>query len=79
MQRGHDVCFLAVGKLVEAAEDSARLLHLQEIGGTVWDVRVVKPLDPDMIASRRAPLVITAEDGVRGAARDRPWPTPSPR
>ena len=33
---------------------------------TVWDVRVVKPLDPDMICdAARHPLVVTAEDGVR--------------
>ena len=32
----------------------------------MWDVRVIKPLDPDMIcdAARHA-LVVTAEDGVR--------------
>jgi 1-deoxy-D-xylulose-5-phosphate synthase len=63
---GPDVCILAVGKMVEAAEDAARLLHLQGIGATVWDVRVVKPLDPAMIEDAAgAPLVVTAEDGVR--------------
>jgi 1-deoxy-D-xylulose-5-phosphate synthase len=32
----------------------------------VWDVRVVKPLDPAMIADAAgAPLVVTAEDGIR--------------
>ena len=66
VRRGPDVCILAVGKLVEAAEEAARLLHLQGIGATVWDVRVVKPLDPHMIADAAgAPLVVTAEDGVR--------------
>ncbi len=66
VRRGPDVCILAVGKLVEAAEDAARLLQLQGVGATVWDVRLVKPLDPDMIADAvGAPLVVTAEDGVR--------------
>ena len=66
VRRGPDVCILAVGKLVEAAEEAARLLHLQGIGCTVWDVRLVKPLDPHMIADAAgAPLVVTAEDGIR--------------
>ena len=33
---------------------------------TVWDARVLKPLDPVMIDdAARHPLVVTAEDGVR--------------
>jgi 1-deoxy-D-xylulose-5-phosphate synthase len=36
------------------------------VSATVWDVRVVKPLDPQMIAdAARHPLVVTAEDGIR--------------
>jgi 1-deoxy-D-xylulose-5-phosphate synthase len=66
VRRGGDVCILAVGKLLEAAEEAARLLQLQGIEATVWDVRLVKPLDPYMIADAAdAPLVVTAEDGVR--------------
>jgi len=68
VRRGHDrrVCILAVGKLVEAAEEAARLLEAQGVDATVWDVRVVKPLDPAMIADAAAhSLVLTAEDGVR--------------
>jgi 1-deoxy-D-xylulose-5-phosphate synthase len=58
---GADVCILAVGKLVEAAEEAAA-----ELDATLWDVRVVKPLDPAMLddaATHR--LVVTVEDGVR--------------
>jgi 1-deoxy-D-xylulose-5-phosphate synthase len=63
---GDDVCILAVGKLVEAAEDAAARLAPHGVRATVWDVRVVKPLDPAMIADAAAhPLVVTAEDGVR--------------
>ena len=36
------------------------------MSATIWDVRVVKPLDPVMIADAAThPLVITVEDGVR--------------
>ncbi|MEW6153945.1 MAG: 1-deoxy-D-xylulose-5-phosphate synthase [Actinomycetota bacterium] len=66
VQRGGDVCILAVGKMLEAAEEAARLLAGQGVGATVWDVRVVKPLDPAMLADAAAhPLVVTVEDGVR--------------
>ncbi|MDQ2826382.1 MAG: 1-deoxy-D-xylulose-5-phosphate synthase [Actinomycetota bacterium] len=66
VRRGGDVCLLAVGKMVEAAEEAARLLDQQGVAATVWDVRVVKPLDPSMIADAAAhPLVVTVEDGVR--------------
>jgi 1-deoxy-D-xylulose-5-phosphate synthase len=66
LQRGDDVCILAVGKMVEAAEEAARVLEKQGVSATVWDVRVVKPLDPAMIADAAShPLVVTVEDGVR--------------
>ena len=55
------VCILAVGKMVEAAEQAAA-----ELDATVWDVRVVKPLDPEMLADAlEHDLVVTVEDGVR--------------
>ncbi len=63
---GSDVCILGIGKLVPAAQEAARLLDIQGVGATVWDVRVVKPLDPAMLASALTHrLVLTAEDGVR--------------
>ncbi len=60
------VCLLAVGKLVEAAEDAADELAGHGIDATVWDVRVVSPPDPAMLldAARHA-LVVTVEDGLR--------------
>ena len=65
-RRGDEVCILAVGKLVQAAEEAAELLEGHEISATVWDVRVVRPLDPAMLAdAARHRLVITAEDGIR--------------
>jgi 1-deoxy-D-xylulose-5-phosphate synthase len=66
LRHGDDVCILAVGKLVEAAEEAAELLAASGVTTTVWDVRCVKPLDPEMIAdAARHRLVVTAEDGVR--------------
>jgi 1-deoxy-D-xylulose-5-phosphate synthase len=63
---GGDVCILAVGKMLEPAEEAADLLAARGVSTTVWDVRSVKPLDPDMIAEAAThPLVITIEDGLR--------------
>jgi 1-deoxy-D-xylulose-5-phosphate synthase len=63
---GDDVCILAVGPLLEAAEAAADDLAHQGVSATLWDVRVVKPLDPDMIADAAGyRLVVTVEDGVR--------------
>jgi len=66
MCRGEHVCLLGVGKMVEAAEEGVRLLQQQGVAATLWDVRVVKPLDPLMIADAAThPLVVSVEDGVR--------------
>jgi len=59
------VCLLGVGKLVSACEDAARILAGQGIDATVWDVRVVSPLDPAMVDDALAHrLVVSIEDGV---------------
>jgi 1-deoxy-D-xylulose-5-phosphate synthase len=56
-----EVCFLAVGKMLEACETAA-----SSLGATVWDVRCVKPLDEEMLRDAAAHrLVVTVEDGVR--------------
>ncbi|HEY8525372.1 MAG TPA: 1-deoxy-D-xylulose-5-phosphate synthase [Acidimicrobiales bacterium] len=63
---GRDVCLLAVGPLVGEAEAAAELLEGEGVSATVWDVRAVKPLDPDMVAdAARHRAVVTVEDGVR--------------
>jgi 1-deoxy-D-xylulose-5-phosphate synthase len=60
------VCLLAVGKLLEAAEEAAHLLAADGLDVTVWDVRVVRPLDTVMIADAgRHRFVVTVEDGIR--------------
>ncbi len=41
-------------------------LEAEGVRCTVWDVRVVTPLDPEMIAdAARHPVVVTVEDGIR--------------
>jgi 1-deoxy-D-xylulose-5-phosphate synthase len=63
---GGDVCILAVGRMLEAAEDAALLLDEQGVHATVWDVRVVRPLDPAMVDDAAAHrLVVSVEDGIR--------------
>ena len=63
---GEDVCILAVGKMVAAARQAAERLDADGVSCTVWDVRSVKPLDPDMLENAGThPLVVTIEDGVR--------------
>ena len=60
------VCLLGVGKLVAACLAAADELATEGIAATVWDVRVVSPPDPDMLAdAARHSVVVTAEDGVR--------------
>jgi 1-deoxy-D-xylulose-5-phosphate synthase len=60
------VCLLAIGKMVAAAEGAATLLAVHGVEATVWDVRVVRPLDRVMLADAAAHrLVVTIEDGVR--------------
>ena len=65
------------------------MLAAEGVAATVWDVRVVKPLDPEMLAdAARHRLVVTVEDGFReggvGAAvaarlaERTPAPTPPP-
>ncbi len=62
-----EICILAVGKLLEAAESAAaQFARDRGISVTVWDPRVVKPLDQVMISdASRHRLVVTVEDGLR--------------
>ena len=60
------VCILAVGKMLEAAEEAAGKLDSEGTDATVWDVRVVSPPDGAMLADAAGHgLVVTVEDGVR--------------
>lgn len=60
------VCLIGVGKMLAACHDAAELLAAEGVEATVWDPRLVKPLDPEMIAdAARHNLVVTVEDGFR--------------
>jgi 1-deoxy-D-xylulose-5-phosphate synthase len=66
VRRGTDVCLIGVGKMLAAATDAATRLEAAGISATVWDPRVVKPLDPEMLADAAGHrLVVTIEDGLR--------------
>jgi 1-deoxy-D-xylulose-5-phosphate synthase len=66
VRSGSDVCLLAVGKMLGPATEAAEALAAEGVDATVWDVRVVTPLDEDMLAdAARHPLVVTIEDGYR--------------
>ena len=61
-----DVCLIGVGKMLGDCLEAADLLAAEGIDVSVWDPRVVKPLDPTMIADAAAhKFVVTAEDGLR--------------
>lgn len=61
-----DICIIAVGKMLEAAEEAADKLAAEGISVDVWDARCCAPLDPDMIAAAAGHrLVVTIEDGIR--------------
>jgi 1-deoxy-D-xylulose-5-phosphate synthase len=58
------VCLLAVGKLVGAALDATDLLEAEGVKAAVYDVRVVSPPDPAMLAAAVGHrVVVTVEDG----------------
>ncbi len=64
--QGDDLCIISVGKMLDAAEAAAEMLAADGVSVTLWDARVVKPLDPAMLADAgRHPYVVTVEDGLR--------------
>ena len=63
---GSDVCLIGVGKMLAVATEAAAILESEGVSCSVWDPRVVKPLDPVMISdAARHDVVITLEDGLR--------------
>jgi 1-deoxy-D-xylulose-5-phosphate synthase len=69
-REGADVCLLAVGDRLGPALEAAQLLAEDGTEVAVWDVRSVRPADPEMLAAAaEAPLVVTVENGyVAGGA-----------
>jgi 1-deoxy-D-xylulose-5-phosphate synthase len=67
VRRGRDVCILAVGKMLAPARAAAEALASSlGVEAAVWDVRLIKPLDQEMLAEAATyPHVVTVEDGYR--------------
>ena len=66
LRSGDDLCIISVGKMLDAAEAAADRLAEDGVSVTLWDARVLKPLDPEMLAdAARHPHVLTVEDGLR--------------
>ncbi len=58
------VAILAVGKMVEFAIEAVELLKERSVSATLYDVRVVKPLDKKMLEDAlKHEIVVTVEDG----------------
>lgn len=65
-REGADVCLVGVGKMLGTCLEAADLLAADGIEATVWDPRVVKPLDPALVDHAATfGHVVTVEDGLR--------------
>ncbi len=61
-----ELCIISVGTMLDSAEAAAEALDDQGVPVTLWDARVVTPLDPDMVDdARKHRNVLTVEDGLR--------------
>ena len=57
-----EVCILAAGKMLSEAVDASE--QLKDIGVTVWDPRIISPLNTEMLDdAKKHKLVVTIEDG----------------
>jgi len=60
------VCVIGAGKMLEACLEAADTLTAEGIDVTVWDPRIVKPLDAEMLADAAThKVVVSVEDGFR--------------
>jgi 1-deoxy-D-xylulose-5-phosphate synthase len=60
------LCLIGAGKMLAACNDAAEILAAEGIDTTVWDPRIVKPLDPEMLSdAARHSVVVSVEDGFR--------------
>ena len=64
LRRGSDAAILAVGSMVEPAEQASELLSARGIQCTLVNVRTVKPLDEQLICelADTMPLLVTVEE-----------------
>ncbi|NNN21205.1 MAG: 1-deoxy-D-xylulose-5-phosphate synthase [Acidimicrobiales bacterium] len=60
------VAILAVGKMVQNAKEAVAILEKEGFKPTLWDVRVVRPLDHEMLKDAiKHDVIVTIEDGYR--------------
>ena len=60
------LCLIGIGKMLEPCLEAADRLAADGIEATVWDPRVIKPLDEIMLDDAAGHhLIITVEDGLR--------------
>ncbi|HET9733244.1 MAG TPA: 1-deoxy-D-xylulose-5-phosphate synthase [Acidimicrobiales bacterium] len=65
VREGPDLCLIAVGRMLEPVMEAADALGAEGLRATVWDARVLAPLDPEMINdAARHPMIVTVEDGI---------------
>lgn len=66
-REGRDLLLLAVGHMVECADQAADLLAQQGVSATVVNVRTVTPFDPSLLElAKEHHAVLTLEEGVPG-------------
>ena len=62
---GEHVCLIGIGKMLGTCLAAADLLAADGIEATVWDPRVIRPLDPDLLDEAAGfDHVVTVEDGL---------------
>ena len=66
LRKGKDVCFWAIGSMVQTALDAAELLEAQGISAGVVNMRFAKPLDVELLREHAQSYgkIITLEEGV---------------
>ena len=69
LRTGKDVCFWAIGSMVQTALDAAELLEAQGISAGVVNMRFAKPLDVELLREHAQSYgkIITLEEGVLAA------------
>jgi 1-deoxy-D-xylulose-5-phosphate synthase len=66
VRAGSEVCLIGIGNMLANVERAAEVLVEDGIDATVWDARVVQPLDEVMLTdAAHHGTVVTVEDGIR--------------
>lgn len=64
LKKGSDVAFLALGNMVQNAEEAAKILEEHHISAEIVNMRFVKPLDEELLRDifKRFSKIVTLED-----------------